>query len=783
MPYPSRISEDQREQDTAQHLQEVSALARGFGQTFGLGELCAAAGLVHDLGKLSAAFGEYLRKGGPRGSLVHSTQGARYVYNLGQAEEKKVQLAACITALCVAGHHGGLMDVISPQGVLGLQARLRAQDPNQHDGEAVAAFQGLGLDRPGMLGACAAELDDFFKGCGQTFNRPFMMHLLVKTVFSCLVDADRYNAYCFETNLPPALPSIPPWDALHQRLEAFLLARNQDPSRPQDPQVRQARREISAQARDAAENPQGVFRLDAPTGGGKTLASLRFALCHAHKHGLARIFYVIPYLSVLEQVAAEIHAALGVGPDNALVLEHHSNIVVRDEAEDGKHRLLTQRWDSPIIVTTAVRFLESVYSSKSGDLRRFHACGDAVLIFDEVQALPLKCMSLFNEAVNYLAAFGHSTVVLCSATQPPFEKLLHSIRLPITPILTKAPALPKRAVVLNRTTPDGYTMPELRDFVLERMETSHSCLVIFNTKKDAKKFFRGLPKRQGIRPFHLSTALCPAHRAQVLQTLRGSLEAPGSGPGDKPLCVSTQLIEAGVDISFETVVRVLAGLDSVVQGAGRCNRHGSSRTPGEVYLVKLRGETLKFLPSIEIGAQVTKRILNDFPDGDLLAAEPLAAFFEHYFFKQERLGELDYPVPRSDGGGTLYDWLSENKRGFGWYTNGGGQQIQLPGLCQAFGTAGKNFSVFDKETTGVIAPYGEAPRLLDQYAKGGLSEQYKQLRQLQPYTVSLFHHEFAALRQAGALRQVDGLWALKYPYYHQDLGVTHSLEEEETHDL
>lgn len=780
--YISRISKDNREQLTANHLKSVSEYASLLASKFRVSGFLLLAALLHDMGKLSLAFLAYVREcaeadrhcSGPRrGSVVHSTQGARYIYEASADEDELTRLTAAIIAVCVAGHHSGLMDGVSLKGARPLYSRLSEDNPRHSFGEVKSAFEAMGILPRGfdeMLGACKQELESFLETCrSERLSCAFMLHLLTKSIFSCLVDADRYDAYCFEVGRTPEriLPRAP-WTDLIDRLERHLAAY------PLNSEIDRIRRMVSDSCLSAASYPIGVYRLDVPTGGGKTLSSLRFALHHAQEHGMDRIIYVIPYLSVLEQTADTIREALQCGCGDDFILEHHSNVIPPENEEKAQaDRLLTDRWDSPIVITTMVQFLESIYSAKGSKLRKLHNMANAVLIFDEVQSQPVKCIHLFNGAIDYLRAFGCSTSLLCTATQPPLDQVERPIHLSEPRDLVQDTSeifrSLKRTRIVDSTVAGGYTVDRLRDFVLDKLELAGDCLVVLNTKRHAANLYRSVQsyinEQTRIAPIclvHLSTSMCPAHRLCVIEGVKKRLGK------ERVLCVSTQLIEAGVHISFGCVVRALAGLDSIAQAAGRCNRNGEFPEGREVYLVNLADEDLSRLPDIKRGREETERILRAMKaddklyEGDLLSAAAMRNYYDRYFHKRD----MDYMV----GDASIYDMLSRNRAGMAAYQGAGGKNPTL--LPQAFETAGKSFCVIEKDTASVLVPYGHGRRLVDQYAVASLSERGRVIREMGRYSVGVPDYELAMLTRKGALTVLDdGIVVLDASYYDEALGL------------
>jgi CRISPR-associated endonuclease/helicase Cas3 len=775
--YISRISHDAREQLTIDHLRESAAYASLLGSKFNAPALARLAALFHDMGKYSQEFVHYLRSstsgkapGGHkprRGSVIHATQGAKYIYEAA-VNNKSGLLAAEIAAICAAGHHGGLLDAITPQGNTPLRDKLSASKDGLNYEEVVSAFAAEGVLSESvqeLLLQCDEELRHFISACrSKNLNTPFMLNLLVKSIFSCLVDSDRYSAHSFERGEAPGRTlAIPPWGDYAQRLEAYVAAFSD--ASPID----RIRSDISAKCLAAAKRPRGVYRLHVPTGGGKTLSSLRFALNHAARHSMEHVIYIIPYLSVLEQTADEIRKALQCDAREDFILEHHSNRVPPDdESEAQAYRLLTERWSQPVIITTLVQFLESVYSHRAGDLRKLHNMANAVFVFDEVQSLPIKCVHLFNEAVNYLHHIGGSSVLLCTATQPLIDKVRKPVCLSSPSELIDDTADAFSALKRTRIVPSirhgGYTMEALRDFVLEKLNMSGNCLVILNTKRDAARLYHAIQAvtsgktGEQLQLVHLSTSMCPAHRLDALASMQESVHGKKRLKEGRILCISTQLIEAGVDISFACVVRALAGLDSIMQAAGRCNRHGEAPEGREVFVVNVADESLSKLPDIQLGRGVAWRIFDERGD-DLQASSVMDRYYAEYFFKQA--DRMDYPIKA----GTIYDLLECNTKGLGAHRNYGGKP-PFPALRQAFQTAGEQFCVIEQGTTSVLVPYERGASLADEYKRAKLRDKPRLLREMGRHSVSLYPYQIKQLDELGALSIVDGdIYVLHSGFY------------------
>jgi CRISPR-associated endonuclease/helicase Cas3 len=781
----SRITKDDREQPTRQHLQECADYAGTIGKKFAASEICRMVALFHDMGKLSLEFVKYLKhshteeklgnKPNGKGSVVHSTQGAKFLYESQSSVNNLIMaLVREISAICIANHHGSLMDGISPCGETPFRDRLVRENGGLHYTEVIKAAEKEHIfisSVPDTIRRCGSELREFIETCkANNLNIAFMLHLFTKSVFSCLVDSDRYNAYCFEINKTPDIKiQLPPWEDYAQRLEQKISTFSANS------EINIIRRDISEKCLWAANRPKGVYRLDVPTGGGKTLSSLRFALSHARIHEAEHVIYVIPYLSVLEQTAKDIKSALQFKPDDDFILEHHSNFIISDDPEEAQaHRFLTDRWDSPIIITTMVQFLESIYSSKSSDLRKFHNMANAVFVFDEVQSLPLKCIYLFNEAVNYLYCCAGCSILLCTATQPPLNEAEKPIRLSkecsLIPDMNKSFYNLKRTYIKDRTIPGGYSADAFQQFVLDKFREEKNCLVILNTKKDAARLYNLLESyvkanlQEKIELIHLSTGMCAAHRLDTIKAIKERNQK-------NILCISTQLIEAGVDISFGCVIRAIAGLDSIAQAAGRCNRNGEDPSGKNVYIVNLAEENLSMLPDIKCGADITYRILAEDPS-DLLSPAVIGRYYKEYFYKQK--SQMSYSVKKS---GNLYDLLSINQKGTGAYQNRRGKNP--PALRQAFQTAGELFYVIEQRSTSVLVPYAKGVKLAEEYRHADIKKKNALLRQIGRYSVSLYPYQIKRLDELGALTLIDDeILVLSTRYYNDKLGVVFDTNAE-----
>ncbi len=604
------------------HLQNVAELARIFAGPFGAGDWAHLAGLWHDLGKYSDAFQRHLCSGADyhaeeaagrtpaTGTVDHTSAGAQHA-------ARSVEIMGHLLASPIAGHHTGLLDTLAEGACL--DARLKKRiEPWEHGLAELPAADPPAL--PVFLQEALGRRGPDAKGAAFSFA------FFVRMLFSCLVDADYLDTEAFMD--PERAAERPRWPAdILERMETALdrfVSRLPDDGSP----VALRRREVREACLSAAPAGPGLFSLTVPTGGGKTLSSLAFALRHAREHGLDRIVYVIPFTSIIEQNAGVFRKVFEPVVEEGVpdpVLEHHSALDVGKETLES--RLAAENWDAPLVVTTSVQFYESLFSNRTSRCRKLHNLARSVVILDEAQKLPVDYLEPCLLALRELAASYGSSVVLCTATQPAvtrrdgFPVGLEGVReiIPDPPALYTA--LRRVEVVdLGRRT-DG----ELTD----RLTGHEQVLCIVNTRRHARELFESLGNAEGT--FHLSAAMCPEHRSAILDRIRVALAR-----GDPCRVISTQLVEAGVDVDFPVVYRSLAGLDAIAQAAGRCNRNGRLE----------RGTTFVFRPeherseaflrdtanaAVEILGGEGREALYD----DLLSLEAVEHYFRLYYWNQK----------------------------------------------------------------------------------------------------------------------------------------------------
>lgn len=789
-------------QNLRDHLRQVSALAGQFANKIGLNEAGKLVGLLHDLGKASDEFQRYIQSAAGRinpdsddyidpkeqkGKIDHSSAGAQVIHRAFSSKGTEGIIAAQVLSLCIASHHSGLIDCLLPDGKDNFSRRMHKSEEKTRTDEALSNLSdderqhlNAQLSSPDLIAEIIQKLKLLKEANDHQDTAAFKCGLLVRYLFSCLIDADRLNTADFEF---PSNRTIRnhgehhSWEILIERLNDKLKTFKRKNK------VDDVRKEVSQQCYEFASRAKGLYQLTVPTGGGKTLASLRFALYHAAKHKMDRVFYIIPYTSIIDQNAEEVRKILEGKDEKGVVLEHHSNLTPDEESR--RQGLLSENWDAPIVFTTQVQFLETLFGGGTRGARRMHQLANSVIIFDEVQTIPVRCVHMFNLAVRFLAHSCGSTVVLCTATQPLLDKvepLQRSLVIPPdhkmmsneTELFVKL----KRVKVHDRRQPGGWTEAKVAGLAVQELKTSGSVLAIVNTKDSARSLYQTLKAKEP-ETFHLSTNMCPAHRLDVLKTVRTRLDDK-----QRVACVSTQLIEAGVDIDFGSVIRYLAGLDSIAQAAGRCNRNKLRRKLGNVYIVNPADENLQKLKDIRFGAEKTERILVEFKESELLDPSAMEQYYKHYF--HERQKEMDYPVASNSAVGRddhLFDLLATNPESINEFRRVNNDSMPPIPFMQSFQTAAKAFRVIDSPTRGVIVPYGsEGERIIsDLCSTEMLEKQYRLLKTAQRFAVNLYPYQLEDMGGKNAIHEVQkdsGIYYMDYQYYSEEFGWSEEVVRE-----
>ena len=695
------------------HSVNVGEMAAEFARVFGAQEIACQTGKLHDLGKYSEAFNHRLH-GGP--SVDHATAGAKI------AVERWGGVIGKLMAFCIAGHHAGL-------------ANGSGEGNNRHTLKDRLALQ-FGADIPALDNLWQQEIK-----LPETLSAPplkadahhpfFSYAFFTRMLYSCLVDADYLDTEAFYSNLENKVAErsgYPDLNVLQHNFNQFINefrrriaeAPEQTEAEKRNAALNRLRSEILDHAVEQAAQPQGLFTLTVPTGGGKTFTSMSFALEHAKRHDMRRVIYVIPFTSIIEQNAAEFRKAFGELGEQA-VLEHHSTFddgKLQNEATKDKLRLASENWDAPIVVTTAVQFFESLFADRSSRCRKLHNIAGSVIILDEAQMLPLNLLLPIMQAIKELAQNYRCSVVMCTATQPAvqaengFYRGFENVR----EIAPKPTALFDK---LRRTTVQ-YIGTQTDVDLLTKLAEHPKMLVIVNNRRHARSLYDQAKHLDGT--FHLTTLMCAKHRSQKLDEIRGRLKN-----GEPCRVIATSLIEAGVDVDFPLVMRAEAGLDSVAQAAGRCNREGKRPSENSFVWIFAPEDKWQAPPELATQAAVMRLTADSFSD-DLLSTQAVAAYFAELY--QLKGSELD------------------NKKILKMH-NDTGQSLDFP-----FQTIADKFRMIESHMQPLIIPFdGEAENLISSLHHadhiGGL------LRKLQPYTVQIPEKALAALYKAGRIEPIN----------------------------
>lgn len=736
--------------------------------------LAYLAGILHDFGKYTQAFKHYISKASrgervKKGSVNHTFAGVHFVMERWHSAEKQSleNITSELLAIAIGGHHGPI-DCFDELGKDGYAHRINQETALYEEAKAHFLVQCASLQ----------ELDDLFekaqaevgKITGQlvadssdSAEMDFKLGLLARRLLSLIIEGDRRDTAEFMTG--KACYSHQnfcgeQWSKqlnfMEEKLRLF----------PVDSAIAQARCDISEKCYQAASRGKGIYCLNVPTGGGKTLAGLRYSLAAAIEQQKQRIFFVIPLLSVLEQNAAVIRQFIS---QDMQILEHHSNLIQENEdtEEMEKRDLLTETWDAPIVITTFVQLLNTLFAGKTSCIRRMNALADSIIVIDEVQSVPPKMLSLFTEAMNFLACCCNATVILCSATQPGWEHLSHPIRFErprdMIPYDKKIWKTFQRTQLIEKK--QAFTVDGLADFALCCMQEKNSLLLIANTKKEAKALYEKLSGQTDAQIFHLSTGMCMAHRMKTMQEIHHCLQQK-----QRIICVATQLVEAGVDFSFSCVIRIAAGLDNVVQAAGRCNRNGEYGEICPVYFVRLQGEQLNKLKEIRQAQLAALETLEESQTEQNLLDDAVINRYYARLYQNTAVNTHDYALPEQNT--TLFELLATNAA---FWSKCRGEKKSYS-MRQAFKTAGKAFQVFDDNTVDVLVPYENGAELISQMqSERGLWDfEYckMQLAKGKQYAISLYDHEIKKLREMGGLVSLwDGkILALGQAFYDNEIG-------------
>lgn len=749
------------------------------------------AGLLHDMGKATDDFNAYIHQAAEnheavhRGEINHSSGGAKYVMDLETDSTAVSTLTKELIAYAIAAHHG-IFDELTVEGKNKFGSRVENPERIHYEEAVYNSSSWLAKNTVmNLFGICCSETSEILKqiteivkkmnGTSQKDNFYFLLSCVQRMILSCLIDADRRDTAEFMDNMKqPVLTDeqlIELWRTYQGRLQEKLSSFSVTP-------LNLLREEMGARCENFYQNGDGIYRLSMPTGSGKTLSVMRYALRLAESKGKKHIIYAAPYLSILEQNAKEYR---DIFKDDAHILEHHSN-VVREVSESENlniQELYEDSWDAPVILTTMVRFLNVLFGKDIQDIRRLHSLCDAVIILDEAQSIPVVTIDLFNLFMNYLNRVCHTTIVLCTATQPLFEQTPHNLLLSSpADMISPRPEYEKvfdRTVIIPMLSSGKFDSQRLANFVLENLD--ESMLIVLNTKSAVRKLYENINQSErrlrDVQVVQLTTLMCPQHRLDVISRMKKSISE-----GKRIICVSTQLIEAGVDISFENVIRSAAGLDSIAQAAGRCNRNGEYPVRKQVYVVEDEDEILGGLPEIKKAKDAFLGVI-DSGEKELLSKQAMNEYYQRYFYA--RKNEMVFEIPELID--SVYGLLSRNKKAVKEYMRSTGKSNFPYPMGEAFKEAACAFKVIeDFDQISVLVPYNqEAEKMLARLREHPSFEETKSLlKKLQRFSVNLHKNEglMKTLKGRNAFDDsvLDGsVLILGKAFYSDEVGIHDSL--------
>lgn len=792
MEYPAHIRKvDGKKyiQTVEEHCHGVAEIAAELLSDIGLEKTAYLAGMVHDLGKFSENFKNYIEKAADgekvqRGSVNHTFAGVRFLLEKHSDEQLSgfSDIVLEILAYAVGAHHG-LFDCVDNNNNNGFTKRIQKEGIDYLN----AAQEFLKIccskqDIEDLLKQSEKEFLPVFNEIEkladnadakiQNTQITFYIGFLARLILSAIIEADRSDTSQFMNGYSEkTVKNISEiWINCIKNVEQKLS------TMPLDKPINKTRAQISALCAEAGNLESGIYRLNLPTGAGKTLTSLRYALHHALKHNKKRIIFTMPLLSIIEQNAGIIHEYIG---NEDILLEHHSNVIETDETgELDKRELLVESWDVPIIITTMVQLLNTLFAGKTANIRRMQALCNSIIVIDEVQTVPDKMLSLFNLALNFLAIICNATIILCSATQPCFEKTMYPLVKSVKDLITLTK---EQETVFKRVRLEykgEMDCEELADFAAGILEENNSLLLVCNTKNEAAVMFNLLcSKIKDVKAFHISAGMCTAHRKETIKEMQEALE----NKQQKVLGVSTQVIEAGVDVSFARVIRLLAGMDNIVQATGRENRNREFDGLAPGYIVRLKGEFLKGLSEIEAAKNAATNLLVKYKnnpqiyDDDLMSAKAVNEYYKS-LYENVKSGYHDFYIESVRD--SILNLMS---------CNGNVDSEKIPEynkyfMHQALKTAGGLFTVFDESSIDIIVPYDRGKEIIQKIFAVGDKDYEKLkaiLKEAKLYTVSLFKYQKIKLEEQGALIFVPsaGVYILQDGYYDELTGLNLNQSE------
>ena len=773
----AHINSNQEMQSLQEHSEHTFTAIKEYAAARGLTNCMKLTAFLHDCGKASKEFQKYITKVAMENIFLpkvnHSSAGAQILLEVCRSYS---DMSECLVKLMLANaivSHHGLCDFINVHGDNALRSRCYPE--KALDMEHITAFMNDFIsteELENLFRAAHKELSVYLahfmkqKTAQDAKDYYFYIGALQRLLMSLLIHGDREDTRNFMEHTQTIVYTEDTiWQAATDKLESHLAEITANSSfNP----INELRASISDQCKAFSSHSPGIYRLSCPTGSGKTLASLRYALHHAKKYHKKHIIYVVPFKTILEQNAEVMKQFF----NEDLVLEHHSNIIPSQYTD---YDYYSSSWNKPVILTTAVRLFDVMFKDRTTDVRRFHQLADSVLIIDEAQKIPVQTISMFNEMMNFLAYNCNTTVVLCTATQPLLETTTYPIKLASESEIVKQTKEMqeqfKRVHIEDACRRGGYSIADLSDFIFQKLQPGCSMLVIVNTKAEALNLYRACEQHHeidGLHLYHLSTSMCPEHRHLTLEDLKEHMEQK-----DTVLCIATNLIEAGVDIDCDVVIRSLCGLDSILQAAGRCNRNGKNSELGTVYLINSNEEHIEKLKDVRKGQNETDILLSQLhasKEGnrvdELLTLPFIRQYYDSYLF--DRRQDTEYSTKIENRKVSLFDLFSRIG------SKNESDDLAHPCLGHALKSAGEKFEMIDSQSIGVLVPYKDGEKLINQLNSSiSNAEKYALLDKTQRFMVNVYEHKYKELEKEDMIYKLEfnGMLVLRDGFYNKDTGL------------
>lgn len=787
--YLAHCDGENRTQLLKEHIFGTAKLAVQEGQKLGIEHIMQIIALLHDCGKYSDSFQKYIRQElDVDGKVNHTSAGAQILESLCKYKRNNLYFKEFYEALCYAitAHHG-LYDLVSIEEKDNFTDRLTKIE----EGELTTIWNRWSQD----LNIAASSLGQILVSAVKEFNEYFLSNIkkisegkdnedlfylgcFERLLLSIQMDADWTDtALAMNEELIEKIPSADEvftqaWNHYQIYMEHLQERANENATTEKQRDINQMRNLIQQECLDFTRNDAGIYCLAIPTGAGKTLTSLGYALKYAKEHigkenEIERIFYISPFISITEQNAQVLKDAIG---NSEWVLEHHSNVINSDEQQ----RDIDIAWEERFICTTMVQFLNTLFSDKKKSIRRFHKLKKSIVILDEIQSLPVKAIHTFNLMMNFLNQVCKTNIILCTATQPMLDapcvtrKIKYSQSRNMTQDLNLKYRQFERVTIESILKEGKLTTDSLAEQIENEFLNVRSILVIFNKKKPVEDFFDYMKEKlPEAEIFYLTTNLCAEHRKNQIDRIKELLMCSVK----KILIISTNLIEAGVDLSVECVYRSLAGVDSIAQAAGRCNRNGEAEC-GKVKIFEgLGDEPGKHMDELAAAQNKTREILYFHEKKNAKESILYPEWIQQYYdiFYEELKGSMDFVLKGQYQNESIYRLLSSGFSG-----------VEAPHvLKQAFKTVGKEYQVISDTGSTVIVPYEDGGQMIGELEDcTEIGDIRRCLKKLQRYTVSIYSYKIEELLQKGGIRECSVMPDIYIALgYDKDKGITDMMPD------